>query len=167
MRTEETNTIILPLEGVDNEHCALIVDKGLSKIEGIRSHKVELNNDRAVIYTDDTVEVTKQAVATIRDLGYEVTTVKKSFPVLNMSCASCAVSTESILKTQPGVINVAVNYANANALVEYVPTITDPQKLKEATQGIGYDLMIEETEEAKDELEEIHKKNTRALLAPG
>jgi len=163
MRSEETNTIILPLEGVDSEHCALIVDKGLSKIEGIGSHKVELNNERAVIETEDTAAVTKQAVVTIRELGYEVTTVKKSFPVLNMSCASCAVSAETILQHQPGVVSAAVNYANATALVEYIPTITNPRKLKEATQGIGYDLRIEETEEAKDELEEIHKRNTKAL----
>ena len=163
MRSEETNTIILPLEGVDSAHCALKVDKGLSKIEGIGSHKVELNNERAVIETEDTAAVTKQAVVAIRELGYNVTTVKKSFPVLNMSCASCAVSAETILHHEPGVVSAAVNYANAIALVEYIPTITNPRKLREATQGIGYDLMIEETEEAKDELEAIHKQKTRAL----
>ncbi|MEJ7678321.1 MAG: cation transporter [Segetibacter sp.] len=61
-------------------------------------------------------------------------TVKKSFPVLNMTCASCASSSQSILENQPGVVNVAVNYANATAQVEYIPTITDPHKLKTALQ---------------------------------
>lgn len=46
-------TFALPLTDVESEHCALIVDKGLEKIKGIKSHKVELNNHRALITTDD------------------------------------------------------------------------------------------------------------------
>jgi Cu2+-exporting ATPase len=157
------NTLNIPLEGVDSEHCALIVDKGLNEVEGIVSHKVELNNQRAVISADNIVTVLPKAVNAIRSLGYDVSTVKKTFPVLNMSCASCAISSESMLKTQPGVVNVVVNYANATAQVEYIPTITNAHKLKEALQGIGYDLMIEETEEAKDELDALHQKNFEVL----
>ena len=43
----DTQTVNIPLLGVDSEHCALIVDKGLDKVEGISSHKVELNYNRA------------------------------------------------------------------------------------------------------------------------
>jgi Cu2+-exporting ATPase len=163
MATENNNTIYLPLEGVDNEHCALIVDKGLSKVEGITAHKIDINNSRAVINTNGQLEVVPNAVKAIRDLGYDVDTVKKNFPVLNMSCASCASSSQSILENQPGVINVAVNYANATAQVEFIPTLTDPHKLKAALQGIGYDLEIDESEEAKDQLEELHRQKFETL----
>lgn len=156
-------TINLPLAGVESEHCALIVDKGLDKIEGITSHKVELNNNRAVITTADELEAVPNAVKAIRGLGYDVETVRKTFPVLNMSCASCASSSQTILENTPGVVNVAVNYANATAQVEYVPTITGPQQMKAALQGVGYDLMIDETEEAKDALEEVHRKKFERL----
>ncbi len=159
----DNNSISLPLEGVDNEHCALIVDKGLDKVQGITAHKIDINNSRAVINTNGDLEVVPNAVKAIRDLGYDVDTVKKNFPVLNMSCASCASSSQSILETQPGVVSVAVNYANATAQVEYIPTITDPHKLKTALQGIGYDLMIDESEEAKDELAELHRKKFETL----
>lgn len=155
-------TIDLPLAGVESEHCALIVDKGLAKVQGINSHKVELNNQRAVITIEDDTTIPK-AVKAIRDLGYDVDTVKKTFPVLNMSCASCASSSQSMLEAQPGVVNVAVNYANATALVEYIPTLTNPQTLKTALQSIGYDLMIDEGEEAKDELESLHREKFRTL----
>ncbi|MEO5945865.1 MAG: heavy metal translocating P-type ATPase [Chitinophagaceae bacterium] len=160
---KEINTINLPLAGVESEHCALIVDKGLDNVDGIKTHKVELNNHRAVITTDDELETIPKAVKAIRDLGYDVDTVKKTFPVLNMTCASCASSSQSILKNTAGVVNVSVNYANATAQVEYVPTITDAQKLKAAMQSIGYDLMIDESEEAKDELEEVHRKKFESL----
>ena len=160
---KENNTINLPLSGVDSEHCALIVDKGLSKVPGINSHKVELNNNRAVINTNGDKEVLPEAVKAIRDLGYNVDTVKKSFPILNMSCASCASSSQSVLENTPGVINAAVNYANAIANVEYIPTITNPLELKTALQSVGYDLMIDESEEAKDALEDLHAKKFQSL----
>ncbi|HSC52015.1 MAG TPA: heavy metal translocating P-type ATPase [Phnomibacter sp.] len=163
MTTHNNNMIELPLEGMDSEHCALMIDKGLSKVKGIKTHKVELNNNRVIIDVDDSSETLEKAVAAVRDLGYGVTTVKKSFPVLNMSCTSCAIRSESILKSQPGVIDVVVNYANATAQVEYIPTITDPQELKTALQGIGYDLVIDESEEAKDQLEEVQLKRFNTL----
>lgn len=143
----------LPLSGVENEHCALIVDQALSKIEGIKSHHVEVNNRKAKIETDGDPAVVKNAVKGIRDLGYDVTTIKKNFPVLNMSCASCAASSQSTLENVPGVVNAAVNYANGSANVEYIPGITSPEKLKAALQNIGYDLVIDESEEAQEALE--------------
>ena len=82
------NEFRIPLEGVDSEHCALIVDNGLAKLNGVESHRVELNNKEAIIETQNQ-ETVSEAVKTIRDLGYGVTTVKKSFPVLQMTCAPC------------------------------------------------------------------------------
>jgi Cu2+-exporting ATPase len=160
---KEINTIHLPLAGVESEHCALIVDKGLSELAGIMTHKVEVNNKRAVITTDDELETIPKAVKAIRNLGYDVDTVKKTFPVLNMSCASCASSSQSILENTTGVVKVSVNYANATAQVEYIPTITNAQKLRAAMQSIGYDLMTDESEAAKDDLEEVHRKNFETL----
>lgn len=157
------HTIYLPLEGVESEHCALIVDKGLQNVKGIASHKVELNNQRAVIETSDENEVIPQAVKTIRDLGYDVNTIKKNFPVLNMSCASCAAGTEKTLNAVPGVVNASVNYANASAQVEYIPSIISAQQLKEAVQAGGYDLVIEENEEAKESLEALHNDRYNVL----
>jgi len=163
MTTENSNTINIPLEGMDSEHCALIIDKGLGKVQGITAHKVELNNNRAVIHTNGNLEVLTDAVNAIRDLGYDVVTVKKNFPVFNMTCASCAISSESILKSQPGVLDAAVNYANATVQVAYIPTITDPPALKAAMQSIGYDLMIDESDNAKDQLAALQKIKSDTL----
>ncbi|MDQ2720928.1 MAG: heavy metal translocating P-type ATPase [Bacteroidota bacterium] len=159
----ENNTIDLPLSGLESEHCALIVDKGLDKVEGIKSHKVELNNNNAIINTNGNFEVIPNAVKAIRGLGYDVDTVKRSFPVLNMSCASCAVTSQSTLENIKGVVNVAVNYANATASIEYIPTLTNPEIFKTALQSVGYDLMIDESEEAKDALEDLHGKRFHSL----
>jgi len=158
-----SETIYIPLEDVDSEHCALIVDKGLSGVKDITAHKVELNNRRAVIETAFPETAIPEAVQAIRSLGYEVPTIKKTYPVLNMTCAACAVSTESMLKNQPGVVNASVNYANASTNVEFIPSLTDVQKLKAALQSIGYDLMTDESEDAKEALEEIHQNKFNSL----
>jgi len=161
---EHTNdTIYLPLENVESEHCALIVDKGLADVPEISHHRVELNNRRAAITAGNAITAIPEAVKKIRDLGYGVTTVKQSFPVLNLSCASCANSTETILTAQPGVLSATVNYANATAQVEYVPGITDAQQLRAAVQSIGYDLMIDETAEAAESLEALQQSHFKSL----
>lgn len=154
--------IYLPLEDVDSEHCALIVEKGLSQVKGIESNNVETNNRRAAITVRDNEAVT-EAVKAVRDLGYGVTTANGTFPVLEMTCASCAGSAESIVKLQPGVVSASVNYGTGNLVVEYLPNMTDPYKLQKAVQGAGYDLLIEEESTQYETLEEIHEKKFKKL----
>ena len=159
----EKNTVYIPLENVESEHCALIVDKGLGEISEISEHSVELNNNRAKIAAKYPDEVIPLAVKKIRDLGYEVPTIKKHFPVLNMTCASCASSSQNILKMQPGVVDAKVNYANTEAEIEFIPSLITTQELKSALQSGGYDLMIDESDEAKDSLEEIRQNHYNQL----
>lgn len=89
--------------------------------------------------------------------------VSKTFPVLNLSCASCAVSAETIVKGSEGVLNAAVNYATASLQVAYDPTITNPETLQKAVQSIGYDLFIAQEEAQQETLEEIHEATYQQL----
>ncbi len=162
MATENETLLYIPLEGVESEHCALIVDNGLTEVKGIKSHKVELNNRRAVI-TSDNSETLPDAVKTIRDLGYGVTTVKNTFPVLQMTCASCAVSVESIIKAQNGVINAVVNFATATVSVDYLPNMIQPDDLRKAVQSVGYDLLIENDAKESETLETLNEKKFNEL----
>jgi copper chaperone CopZ len=42
MATNNNNeTVYIPLEDVESEHCALIVEKGLAKVDGVETQKVE------------------------------------------------------------------------------------------------------------------------------
>ena len=162
MATNIKDTIYLPLENVDSEHCALIVDKGLAQVKGVESHMVELNNARAAISVSDPQAIA-EAVKAIIDLGYGVTTVKKTFPVLHMTCASCAGSAESIVQSTEGVVNASVNYGTGNLTVEYLPNMTDAVALQKAIQSIGYDLLIEDESKQQESLEAIHQKKFQQL----
>ena len=80
-----------------------------------------------------------------------------------MTCASCAISAQSILESAKGVVGVSVNYANTMASVEYIPTMTDPKELQTAMRSIGYDLMIDESESAQDTLEDLQHRKFKKL----
>ena len=69
--------------------------------------------------------------------------IHQSFPVLEMSCAACAVSVESTLKATRGVIDAGVNYANQSAWVDFDRTLTTPLDLQNAVRSIGYDLVVD------------------------
>jgi Cu2+-exporting ATPase len=70
--------------------------------------------------------------------------VKEAFPVTGMSCAACAGSVETILKSVGGVKDAAVNFATQTAWAEYDQKVVGIGALKEALQKIGYDLIYNE-----------------------
>ncbi|MCY4780674.1 heavy metal translocating P-type ATPase [Sphingobacterium sp. UT-1RO-CII-1] len=162
MTTNIKEPIYLPLEGVESEHCALIVEKGLGKVEGVETQKVEVNNSRVAITVQGN-EAVAEAVRAIKDLGYGVPTVKKSFPVLEMTCASCAGSAESIAQHEKGVVQAAVNFATGNLTVEYLPNVTNPAALQKAIRAGGYDLLIEDESTQQETLETMHAERFQKL----
>ncbi len=90
-------------------------------------------------------------------------TTKVSFPVTGLHCAGCAANVERALNRTHGVVQSTVNLANAMASIEYNPAETNPQQMKEAVQAAGYDMLIEDTEEAEQKFEDIHQKELKAL----
>ncbi|HBN6702573.1 TPA: copper-translocating P-type ATPase [Elizabethkingia anophelis] len=164
MTTNNSNKgiIYLPLEDVESEHCALIVEKGLEQVKGTENHKVELNNRRAVITVNNN-EVIADAVKAVKDLGYGVTTTKATYPVLGMTCASCAGSAENIVKNESGVVNASVNFATGNLSVEYLPNMTNTIQLQKAVLSGGYDLLIEDESTQHETLEALHNRKFKLL----
>jgi Cu2+-exporting ATPase len=156
------DTLYIPLEGVESEHCALIVTKAMKEVKGLENSKVELNNHRAVL-TNANQEKVNEVVAKIRAIGYGVPSVKKTIPVMQMSCASCASSVQTMLNAQPGVLSAVVNYASSSVMVEYIPSTISLPQMKKVIQSIGYDLMIEEKQSEGNTIEDIRAKNFKTL----
>ncbi|CCH57645.1 heavy metal translocating P-type ATPase (plasmid) [Fibrisoma limi BUZ 3] len=83
---------------------------------------------------------------------------RQTFPVLEMTCAACAVSVESMLNNTPGVAKAAVNYANQSVAVEYDPKAITPQGMQQVVQSIGYDLVVdaEDPQQVQQEAQQRH-----------
>lgn len=89
--------------------------------------------------------------------------IRKQYPVTGMSCASCSANVESILNRQEGVARASVNLASQIATLEFNPSVIRPEDLKEAVSSIGYDLLIDESENAREELGNLQLKRYKAM----
>lgn len=88
---------------------------------------------------------------------------KNTYPVVGMSCASCAARVDKTLNSLPGVYKATVNYATAMAQVEYNPTMCSDATLQSAVQNAGYDLLIDTNDNATNKAEEIRAARYQAI----
>lgn len=89
--------------------------------------------------------------------------IKNTYPVLGMSCASCAARVDKTLNALPGVYQATVNYATAVAQVEYNPEVCSDATLQSAVQDAGYDLLVDTGEDVADKAEEIRLTRYRKI----
>ncbi|MDD4657048.1 MAG: heavy metal translocating P-type ATPase [Bacteroidales bacterium] len=89
--------------------------------------------------------------------------IKRNYPVTGMSCASCALGVEKKLKQQRGVKSAAVNLADNSVMLEFETAETDAAFLKSALQEVGYNMLIEEEERAKEIQEEQENAHYKKL----
>ena len=101
---------------------------------------------------NSTLEPTTKQEAIVRD----------TFPVNGMTCASCAVSVESMLKAQPGVAEANASYANRSVEIQYQPEVIAFKNLQKAVNQIGYEL-LPNTETTAEELEQAEKQHYNTL----
>ncbi|WP_347925085.1 heavy metal translocating P-type ATPase [Pontimicrobium sp. SW4] len=88
--------------------------------------------------------------------------MKEQYKIAGMTCAACAVSIESYLKPQDGILEVAVNYPNQSVTIEYDNKIaleTIQQKIKE----IGYTLILGTSQDTQKAFEELEEKRLASL----
>ncbi len=103
-----------------------------------------------------------QAGSPVTDKKINPGLTHQQFPVLEMSCAACAVSVESMLNNTPGVAQATVNYANQSTTVDYDPDVVSPMGLQQALQAVGYDLVIN-VEDPRQVQQEAQEKQYQSL----
>lgn len=82
---------------------------------------------------------------------------KKDYPLLNLSCASCAAKVQKTLQETKGVSAVAVNLASAKAHIEFDSSVVTAEQLQKAVQDAGFGMVIEEpSEELNNNIEQAH-----------
>jgi Cu2+-exporting ATPase len=72
-------------------------------------------------------------------------------PVLGMTCSGCASSVQTMLGAQDGIAEAEVNYATQKVKVVYKPELIRPAQFQRVLQSIGYDLILDEGGEQKQE----------------
>jgi P-type Cu+ transporter len=155
---KETN---LQISGMTCAACALRIEKGLNKLEGVENATVNLALEKSAIKYDSEKLKVEDIEKKIRDLGYDVVTEKAEFDITGMTCAACSTRIEKGLNKLDGVVKANVNLALEKATVEYNGSALTPSDIIKKVEKLGYGAHIKEDEkETSDHRQQEIKKQS-------
>lgn len=165
--------ISLKVSGMQCSACALNIERTLKKLEGVASASVNLPMARAYVSYDPALVSLKGMEDAIEGIGYKVVRDSVSLKIEGMTCASCAMNVEKVLRKLDGVESVSVSVSLGKAHVEYNAPLVSPEQMKAAVDGIGYKASLEvdrktlEDRERKEREEEIRQQKRNLLISGG
>lgn len=139
----DSTNITLPLLDVNSTHCALRVEKAIHSVPAIASAEVDLSAHAAKLSGTTPAQTVREAVAAIRQAGYNVATEVHRFNTTGVTCAGCANSAGNILNKLPGVISARVDHVEKLAEVEVVKGTLSIDDLLNALKPAGYGLIAQ------------------------
>ncbi|MDQ0860893.1 heavy metal translocating P-type ATPase [Bacillus sp. V2I10] len=139
----------LQIAGMTCAACAVRIEKGIKKIDGVEDASVNFALEKSKVTFDPSKSNVNQIKEKVESLGYKVVSEKAEFNISGMTCAACANKIEKRLNKLNGVQNATVNFALESALVEYNPDEVSIVDMKEAIKKLGYRL--EQKQEAAGE----------------
>ncbi len=134
--------VLLPEVEDERDPCVARLRESLARHKGILNVDITRQNGQAqlrVHFDADVVTLAQvqrwveQAGAQIRN-RYRHATVR----ITDMDCADCALSIEHILRRQPGIVDVSVNYAAEKMWVEFDTTQTSLDTIIRQVESLGY-----------------------------
>ncbi|TGC09726.1 heavy metal translocating P-type ATPase [Methanolobus halotolerans] len=163
--------IVFRVSGMTCASCAQNVEKILKKQAGVVSANVNLPMGKAAVSYEPARIGRDQLEEAIESIGYHVVQDRITLDVGGMTCASCAMNVEKVLKRQKGVSSASVNVSTSKARVEYNSSLVSAEDMIAAIQGIGYPASLpagrEETEdrERKEREADIYRQRNNLILS--
>jgi len=152
--------IELPILDMTCASCVAHVERGLREVGGVTEANVNLATERATVAYDPDQVTLSDLIAAVRDVGYDVGTETRSFPVEGMTCAACVAHVERGLREVFGVLEARANLATERATVTYIPTLAGMREFHQAVADVGYAVRDEPVTEAEPVDEEERKMAT-------
>lgn len=153
---KEAKEAVLPITGMTCGACAVRIEKGLKKLDGVEEATVNFALERTSIKYNPSVADIDDFKKKIHDLGYEVTGEKVELNIIGMTCAACATRIEKGLNKVEGVTKASVNLALENATIEYNPAQTGPNDMMKQVEKLGYQANLKD--EQQESLAEMKAK---------
>lgn len=158
----------LQIAGMTCAACAVRIEKGLKKIDGVEDASVNIALEKSKVTFDPSKVNVNQFKEKVQSLGYKVISEKAEFDISGMTCAACANKIEKRLNKLNGVQNATVNFALESALVEYNPDEVSVADMKEAIKKLGYRLEQKqevEGEKVDHRQKEIEKQKGKFIFS--
>ncbi|QQE74791.1 copper-translocating P-type ATPase [Brevibacillus composti] len=157
------------ISGMTCAACALRIEKGLNKLEGVESATVNLALEKSTIVYDAEKTTLQDIHQKIENLGYGVITEKVELDISGMTCAACATRIEKGLRKVEGVSQAHVNLALETASVEYDASQTSVADLIRQVEKLGYQATRKdessESETADRRAQEIERQTVKFLFS--
>ncbi|UOE53470.1 heavy metal translocating P-type ATPase [Cytobacillus oceanisediminis] len=149
----------LQIAGMTCAACAVRIEKGLKKVDGVEDASVNFALEKSKVTFDPSKANVNQLKEKVQSLGYKVMSEKAEFDISGMTCAACANKIEKRLNKLNGVQTATVNFALESGLVEYNPDEVSVSDMKEAIEKLGYRL--EQKQESKGEKVDHRQKEIK------
>ncbi len=132
-------TLQLPVSGMTCANCAMNIERGVKKLDGVAEANVNFAAELATVSYNPAQLSSSDIIERIRGSGFSVTTQKTEFDIDGMTCANCAMNIERRLnKKTGGVLKAAVNFATERAQVEYLPSEVTTEQIIAAIEKAGF-----------------------------
>ncbi|WP_160725116.1 heavy metal translocating P-type ATPase [Bacillus sp. USDA818B3_A] len=157
----------LQISGMTCAACAIRIEKGLNKLEGVETAHVNLALERSHVKYDAEKINVEDIERKIKDLGYDVVNEKNEFDITGMTCAACATRIEKGLNKLTGVVKANVNLALEKATVEYNGAVLTSGEIIKKVESLGYGAQLrdEATDTTDHRQKEIEKQKGKFIFA--
>ena len=157
---------VFSIDGMTCASCAQTVEKAAQKLPGVKTANVNLATEKKNIQFDSSALTEADIQKAVADAGYTAisNTVKKTFNIVGMTCASCAQTIEKATQKLRGVNLSSVNLATEKLVVEYDPGMVNLTDIIKAVMDSGYEAHEEvATADTVDQDKEKKQKEIKSL----
>ncbi|NXE77660.1 ATP7B ATPase, partial [Cochlearius cochlearius] len=157
--SSQEHTVAVNIAGMTCQSCVQSIEGRISKVKGIVSIKVSLEQNNAVIKYLQSEISPEQICQEIQDMGFNaniaeerLTTATVNLSCLReavvklrvegMTCQSCVSNIEGKIRKLHGVAKIKVSLGNQEAIIAYYPYIIQPDDLKSHISNLGYECTI-------------------------
>ncbi|XP_043360397.1 copper-transporting ATPase 2 isoform X2 [Dermochelys coriacea] len=155
----QTSTVTVNILGMTCQSCVQSIEGRISKVKGVVSTKVSLEQSSAVVKYIQSEIGPQEICQEIGDMGFDASiaeerttplSVRSTFlgealmklRVEGMTCQSCVNTIEGKIGKLHGVLRIKVSLSNQEAIIAYQPYIIQPEDLKNHIDNIGYESTI-------------------------
>lgn len=158
-----SKTFEIPIKGMTCAACAQAIQRALSRVEGVVKAEVNLLTEKATVQAEEYVDI-HRLISIVRATGYDI-----GKTTLYLHSNELDTEIEQIVRTElsrvEGIVDIKADTVNKNLLIDYIPTITEEDKILSIFKIIGIKInKYTDTTSAKEEKIKHFKKLKRDLM---
>ncbi|KAK7097662.1 copper-transporting ATPase 1-like isoform X2 [Littorina saxatilis] len=159
---------VISIGGMTCNSCVKNIESNISDKPGVKAIKVSLADQNGVVTYDPQIVKAAEIAEMIDDMGFDAKVAQQEdeslsddefaqiaarkaggngrkscvISIQGMTCNSCVKNIESNIGAQPGILNIKVSLTDSNGVVTYDSKVTDPAKIAEMIDDMGFDAAV-------------------------